>query len=235
MKTITGNNLIAVINEEGAYLEKLTFGDKPVFFDKTEITRDGKTKVRGGMHTCAPNFSDDKTLNELPTHGFGRDLTWQVLEEGEDKLSLGLKGVGSYENVSFRIDYKIEDDRLNTKLTIENEAGEEKLVAPAFHPYFYTNYDELSVEGFEIDKDELPNSIFIETTDLSFKTADFAIDIVGRENVGLYTIWTDFWDNYLCLEPTYNGRAFADENLEAYKLKTDESFIQDFDIVIKKL
>lgn len=65
------------------------------------------------------NFSDDKILNELNSHGFGRNLTWKVLDCGEDFLDLGLRGVGTYEKVDFEISYKLEEDGLRTRLLIK--------------------------------------------------------------------------------------------------------------------
>ncbi|MDO5046939.1 MAG: aldose epimerase [Anaerococcus sp.] len=235
MKEITNGKLKAYINEEGAYLERLSFMDKKIFFDKSHLKDGGSMKVRGGMHVCAPNFSIDKLLNELPAHGFARDLRWDILREDEESLSLTLAGIKSYEDVYFTISYRLSDNKLNTRLKIENKASEDKLIAPAFHPYFNTSFENLTLDDYQIKREDLPGSIFISSPDMTFKTEDFAIKIKGLSNVNTYTLWTDFLDDYVCLEPTFNGVSFSDENLDPFSLGPGQSFIQEFDIIVDEL
>lgn len=235
MIEIKNKNILAQINEEGAYVEKFTFSSKPVFFDKSRLPLGDSLKTRGGMHVCAPNFSDDDLLKELPSHGFGRDMIWEVVEKKEDSLRLKLWGKGSYEKVSFEIFYKLEEDGLLAKLFIENKSEGKVPLAPAFHPYFKTKFEELELLGHTIEKENLPDSIFIPAKDMSFRTKDMEIKILGNENVGLYTIWTDFLADYICIEPTYNGKSFLDKDLSPYYLEKGQSFIQEFKIIIKNL
>lgn len=234
MKTIKNNKLEAHINLDGAYVEDLSYGEKSVFFPKSRLKMADSYKIRGGMHVCAPNFSDDNLLKELKSHGFGRDLTWKSLEEAEDHLLLGLDGIGSYEKVSFKISYKLVDNKLEVKLIVENKDDKKVPLAPAFHPYFKTSYEDLDISGVSINKEDLPDSIFLDKKDLSFKTKDFAIDIIGKENVSVYTIWSDFLGEYICLEPTYNGKSFMDLDKKVYYLNPNETFTQSFDILVKE-
>lgn len=76
-------------------------------------------------------------------------------------------------------------------------------VAPAFHPYFRTSFDELVISDLVIDKEALPSSIFVDRKNLSFRTKDFEIAILDCENVGVYTLWSDFWMSISALsQPT---------------------------------
>lgn len=235
MIEIKNKNIFAQINEEGAYVEKFTFLNEQVFFDKKKLSLGDSLKIRGGMHVCAPNFSDDNLLRELPSHGFGRDRKWQVIEKREDFLRLRLDGYGTYEKVSFEISYKLEENGLLTRLVIDNKSEGKVPVAPAFHPYFKTKFEELELVGHTIDKKDLPASIFIPAKDMTFRTKKREIKIVGEENVGLFTLWTDFLDSYICIEPTYNGKSFLDDKLSPYYLGKDQSFIQEFKIIIRNL
>lgn len=62
---------------------------------------------------------------------------------------------------------------------------------------------------------------------------DYEINIRGKVNVNEFVLWTDFRDNYICIEPTYNSIAFNDKDRKPYTLLCDESFLMDFDIEIK--
>ena len=235
MKIINNKNLCAHINEEGAYVESFTFKDKEVFFDKKSLPLGDSYKIRGGMHVCAPNFSDDKLLNELPSHGFGRDKRWEVKDYGKDYLKLELTGLGSYDKVSFEISYKVLEDGLRTKLTIENKGEGKVPLAPAFHPYFATSFEDLSLRDYKIEKKDLPDSIFISADSMFFTMANREVEIKGIENIGTFTLWSDFLDDYICIEPTYNGKSFLDDNLEPFYIEEGKTFVQEFDILIKNI
>lgn len=235
MKIINNKNLCAHINEEGAYVESFTFKDKEVFFDKKSLPMGDSYKIRGGMHVCAPNFSDDKLLDELPSHGFGRDKKWEVKDYGKDYLKLELKGLGPYDKVYFEISYKLLEDGLRTELTIENKGEKSLPLAPAFHPYFATSFEDLSLRDYKIEKKDLPDSIFIETSSMEFVKADMKVEIKGSKNIGTFTLWSDFLDNYICIEPTYNGKSFLDDDLEPFYIEEGKTFVQEFDILIKDI
>lgn len=235
METIKNKKLEAHINLDGAYVEDLSYGEDSIFFPKSRLKLADSYKIRGGMHVCAPNFSDDKLLNELPSHGFGRDEKWEVEEYGEDYLKLGLKGLGSYDKVYFEISYKLLEDRLRTKLTIENKGEKSLPLAPAFHPYFATSFEDLTLRDYKIEKKDLPDSIFISADSMDFTMADREIEIKGIENVGTFTLWSDFLDDYICIEPTYNGKSFLDDDLEPFYVEEGKTFVQEFDILIKDI
>lgn len=235
MKIIKNNNLRAQINEEGAYVEKFTYKDKNIFFDKKSLPLGDSYKIRGGMHVCAPNFSDDKLLNELPSHGFGRDENWEVKDYGKNYLKLGLKGLGSYSKVYFEIFYKLLEDGLRTKLTIENKGEGKVPLAPAFHPYFATSFEDLGLREYKIEKKDLPDPIFISADSMFFTMANREVEIKGIENIGTFTLWSDFLDDYVCIEPTYNGKSFLDDNLEPFYIEEGKTFTQEFDILIKEI
>lgn len=235
METIKNKKLAAHINLDGAYVEDLSYGGESVFFPKSRLKLVDSYKIRGGMHVCAPNFSDDKLLNELPSHGFGRDENWEVKDYGKDYLKLGLKGLGSYDEIYFEISYKLLEDGLRTKLTIENKGEKSLPLAPAFHPYFATSFEDLSLRDYKIEKKDLPDSIFISADSMFFTMADREVEIKGIENIGTFTLWSDFLDDYICIEPTYNGKSFLDDNLEPFYIKEGKTFVQEFDILIKNI
>ena len=233
MKTLKKNDLVVELDLNGAWIKSFDKGDKHVFFPYKEMEIEGVHKKRGGMHICAPNFGPDEILGELAQHGYGRDLEWEVLEESENSIKLELKGQGAYEKVRFLLTYLLEDDRLITEFIASNEGEETRLLNPGFHPYFYTKDCNIEVEDFEVIRDELPLPMTDDNESETIKTSEFDIEIKGHEGVGKYIIWTDFGDDYVCVEPTYNGMSFRENDDKPYELNSQESFIQKFEIIIK--
>lgn len=233
MKTLKKDKLELDLDLQGAWVKRFDKDGKHIFFPFKEIEINGARKLRGGMHVCAPNFGPDEILNELPQHGYGRDEEWEVVEEGEDYIKLSLKGQGSYENVTFNLTYVLKDDRLITEFIATNEGEAQKLINPAFHPYFYTKDANIDIDDFTIVREELPTPMTDDKESESFRTSEFSIKILGHQGVGTYILWTDFADDYLCVEPSYNGFSFKKNDLKPYELNKGASFIQKFEIIIK--
>lgn len=233
MKTLKKSGLELDLDLHGAWIKRFDKDDKHVFFPFKEMEINGSHKLRGGMHVCAPNFGPDEILNELAQHGYGRDEEWEIIEEAEDYIKLNLSGKGSYKDVIFTLTYKLTENGLTTEFIAVNEGEETKLINPAFHPYFYTKDFNIEIDDFEVIRDELPKPMTDINKNESIKTSEFAIDIIGEKGVGTYIIWTDFGDDYVCVEPSYNGMSFKDNDLEPYQLKASDTFTQKFDIVIK--
>ncbi|MBM0045672.1 aldose epimerase [Anaerococcus sp. mt242] len=234
MKISLKNSLASLeVNTNGAYIDNFEVKDIPIFFPKVMVKIGDILKIRGGMHVCAPNFGVDDTLNSLPSHGFGRDLLWEVLEQRESFIKLSLEGVESYKDVKFTVVYELDGPNLLLNLMIENISDEEKLVAPGFHPYFYAHDHSVVINDRSIDKKELPNSICEDSSNEKFKLNDKQIEIIGIKNINKYVFWSDFKGDYICIEPTYNGNAFDDKEKDIYHLKSNEIFEISCEIRVK--
>lgn len=224
MKISLENSLAYLeVNTNGAYIDKFEVKSKAVFFPKVMVKIGEILKVRGGMHICAPNFGKDEKINTLPSHGFGRDLLWNLIEKKDNMLKLSLDGLGDYEDVNFILTYKLEKTNLLLDLEIINHSKEEKLIAPGFHPYFYTG-QQITIDNKEIDETSLVDSIYIDSKNESFSTNELDIEIKGLKNINKYVYWSDFKGDYICIEPTYNGNAFEDPNKNSYILEEQEKF-----------
>lgn len=212
------------VNTNGAYIDNFEVKGNPIFFPKVMVKIGEQLKIRGGMHICAPNFGLDNTLKSLPSHGFGRDLLWEVLEQREDFIKLSLDGVDTYKEVRFIVSYKLDGPNLLLNLEIENNSNEEKLIAPGFHPYFYADHRPVTINDKNIDKADLPKSIYERGQNQKFTINSNDVEILGLKNINRYVFWSDFKGDYICIEPTYNGNAFEDEKKEIYQLKSKEIF-----------
>ncbi|WP_073997269.1 aldose epimerase family protein [Anaerococcus urinomassiliensis] len=233
-KTISNSSLVAEVNTNGGYIDSLKLGDKLIFFPKVMVKIGDELKVRGGMHVCAPNFSADKIFNKLPSHGFCRDRDWKIEDSNDSaiRLSLSIEGEGDYEDVLFKLSYELVEKSLFATVKIENNSSSDKIIAPAFHPYFYANHDDFVIDDIQINKDDLPNSIYSKSNSQGFRANGNHIMVKGITNVNEFVFWTDFKGDYICVEPTYNSIAFSDKNKQTYKLGPGNEFELKIEIKI---
>lgn len=218
------------INSFGAYVETFSKDRQSVFFPKILTKINDDLKARGGMHPCLPNFGADD-LTGLPMHGFGRDERWEVLTSSKDGADLRLEGKGPYEKVFFFISYRLKENKLITNLTVYNRSKGPINLGPGFHPYFYCKDLDIKIEDFPIDKEKISDTLFFEGDEVRFNCNGRNFLIKGK-NIGSFAIWTDFYGDYVCVEPTYKGPVFNGDGKDIYKLDKNEEFSQEFLIEI---
>ncbi len=240
MASIASDSILMEVDPHGAYVRKLEYKGRPLFFPYTEFS-DGK--VRGGMHVCLPNFgpAPDQDLNQ---HGFGREATWQVTQPKSDPLSIRCRLDTSkvhkvapkrYEGLYVRLVYNVAFNKtantveLTADMTLLNRGKSDMNVAPAFHPYFAIPMVDspedikLVVEPsdaeYQFTKEVWASSPIV---DLSINrhaiidAPDTPPIVVGHANLPQYVCWSDGRLDahnkygYVCVEPTAHGFAFAD-------------------------
>ena len=228
------NNLnFAEIDTFGAYLNSLKFNELDIIFPKQEILEGNDKKNRGGSHVCLPHFGlSDKVGMER--HGFGRDSKWKLVELRENYLKLQLiKNIKQWENLISTMEYILLDNSLEMKLILKNIGNESLFVSPAFHPYFkYEDENEIYINGekFDFNLEKLSNTIFYGEV-ISLKTSNYELKFENT-NLSKYVLWTNGTEKYLCVEPTYNFQALADdEKLCEIKPESENEF--SFKIIIK--
>lgn len=232
--TLANDKAQASVNTNGAFVDSFEIEDIPIFFPRLMVKIADKLKTRGGMHPCAPNFGANATGLDLDQHGFARDMDWEIDEKAQSYVRLSLDGIKDYEGVKFLVEYKLNDTSLLTSLSILNKASKEKLVAPGFHPYFYSDQGKILINNPKIDQKSLVSSIFDQNKAQKFTVQGNEIEIVGLENVNYFVFWTDFKGDYICVEPTYMANSFEDESKASYILRPGEEFVQKFEIKVKK-
>lgn len=227
---LKNENIDIMVNSLGAYVEEFRYRDDDIFYPKSQIKVNDKIKNRGGMHPCCPNFSVDEITN-LPSHGFARDNEFDILNSGTDFVEMKLCGIGDYVGVDFYISYKIDSNKLYTELKIINNSSITVPIGPAFHPYFYCEDFDIDIKGFDIDRDKLSDTIFLDANDIEFISNEKNISISGK-NINIFAVWTDFNGEYVCVEPTYNGVCFVKGMENVYMLNENEEFNQNVVIEI---
>lgn len=221
-------NLIA--NTNGAYIEKFSCDGKDVFFPKFETEIKGKKKVRGGSHPCLPSFGPSE-INNLKDHGYGRDYEWEVAEKSSAKLVLKLAGKCGYEGLDSFISYELVENKFLAVIEMVNNSDKDLPVAPGFHPYFRVGND-FEVDGLDLGDFNLEDTYFLDASEVSFKGEAYKIKITS-DNFHKFAIWTDFLDNYRCVEPCYNGKSFVKDG-DPYILKAGETFRASMKIEIEE-
>lgn len=230
MKKIIRNDILkVVININGAFIDEFCFGEKNIFYPRFTVDIDGIRKPRGGMHPCLPQFGVSE-INKLMVHGYGRDLVWEIIEEDQNRIILALDGHFGYEGMNSLIEYSLDKNKFDVKLTLKNTSNNNFLVAPGFHPYFY--YDNnFFIDGVDLNHDDLRKTIFVKSNEINFRTGENEVKIL-TDNFNVFAIWSDFIENYICIEPTFNGNSFTKEKNDPYILNVKEEFKAQFSIKI---
>ena len=223
-------NLEMTVNSYGAYIEKFSKNNKPIFFPKLILKIKGDLKTRGGMHPCLPNFGKSHIKN-LAQHGFGRNSFWDVENRGENFIDLKLDGKGEYENSIYKIRYQLKDSSLFLYLETINKSKKDLEIAPGFHPYFYIDKN-FKIKGLDLENIRLEDTYFLKEKKAYLKSKYFNISI-ECENFKEFAVWTDFNGDYLCLEPCYNGPSFSKEINNPYILKSGQTFKENIKISIE--
>lgn len=218
-----------IADTNGAYIREFTYDGKDVFFPKFETEIAGKKKTRGGSHPCLPSFGPSE-INDLKDHGYGRDFEWEVVEKSPNKVILKLAGTCGYEGMDSFITYELSDKSLIAEIKMINESDKDLPVAPGFHPYFRAG-DNFEVHGLDFGDFKLEDTYFIDAREVSFKAENFDVKITS-ENFYKFAIWTDFLDDYRCVEPCYNGKSFVKDG-NPYILKAGETFVAKMKIDIE--
>ena len=104
--------------------------------------------IRGGIPVCWPWFGGHPTESDLPSHGFARNVFWEVLAtretpEGATQLSLSLlpseKSMAIW-NEAFRIEIHITvGEALDVALHVHNEGDAAWTYTGALHSYFHVS------------------------------------------------------------------------------------------------
>ena len=197
------------VDAQGAYLtELLDEGGTPILFSRTTI--DGK--LRGGCHVCLPNFNTDAS-GKLSRHGFGRDVTWQVVRDEPEVQELVMPAVaGEYAGLQAALRYTYGQEsgpHLTVNLMVRNTGANRLRLAPAFHPYFAVNEGEAVVlNGQTLDLSQYEGTEYIDGTTHDLQIGKRQLQLHSGE-LQRWALWTDSQAGYFCVEPTLAGPSFA--------------------------
>lgn len=215
------NKTHATIDTQGAWLTRLSDETGEILFPKASLPDgNGGTKTRGGCHVCLPNFGPGGNSEQLQ-HGFGRQVEWEIREEGGNYAVLELaRGHGDYEALSSRLTFLLEDTILRMTLNVTNTSAHNELrIAPGFHPYFALDDSETTIElnGARTAISSLDNTEFSDQPQQTIRTNRREIQCTSQ-NLPVWAQWSDLLGNYVCVEPTLAGYAFLKDTPDTNEL-----------------
>lgn len=197
-----------IIDREGAWITNVSNLDGDILYPKRRFTVGESTKYRGGCHVCVPQFGPDIS-GELEQHGFGRQLSWDVVDQERASVTLQLTvSEGLYAGLVCDFTVTVGDNSLGQQLTLRNEGSRPLRISPAFHPYFALDSSkEAILNGEKLVLDELHDTHFKEGARMLLKT-NGRVFTLESDNLPVWSIWTDELAPYVCVEPTTAGFAF---------------------------
>ena len=225
MIRLAQGQVTAEINEFGAWVESLTSGGQAILFPKTGIINEtGEAKTRGGMHVCLPNFGPGGNSG-LAQHGFGRTSLWSVIQQNEFSVTIKLEATEpSYAGLVSILTYHLDDNSLTAHLELSNEGSAPLRVAPGFHPYFALKPTEtaVTVNDRTYDLNSLAGTKYVVTEKAQLHTSTRNISII-QESLTNWAIWTDQLGSYVCIEPTFGGNRFLEDEKQDELLAPGET------------
>lgn len=204
----------AVVSIDGGWLTNLSDDNGDVLFPKRLLTApDGSKKQRGGCHVCLPNFGPGGMSDQVQ-HGFGRHMIWSVARQTQSSITLELpNGDDEYQDLSSQLTYSLTDSSITMTLKVTNNGVDEMRIAPGFHPYFATTDGEgqVSIDDQRTDIQDLEDTLFYEGDSKQLMLQKRTLTI-NSDDLTTWAAWSDQLGNYVCLEPTYAGYAFENDD-----------------------
>ncbi|NCD35333.1 MAG: hypothetical protein EOL87_18235 [Spartobacteria bacterium] len=230
MIKLNNNKTTVSIDQQGAWVQNLVHDGQEIFFPKTAIEYPDDAKSRGGMHACVPNFGPGGDSN-LPQHGYGRTSNWTIDTQTERFVSLSLRGEDNYSDLKSVISYALGENSFTATLHVENTGTSVLRVAPAFHPYFNLQPDEVSIQldNTPYALSELAGTVFVSGESLVLQTRNYRLKL-DQESLDTWALWTDQMGNYVCIEPTLGGYRFLEEAQSDELLQPDQQRTYTFTI-----
>ena len=189
------------------------FENRDIFFPQQTLTIDGAKKLRGGMHSCFPNYGREQPDYHLPSHGPLRYLEGNLEQDGRRVVFGGRKILAEniYCDVSVSVEEPDDKSMLYTLSALLSPAASKPFPTNAgFHPYFGTPDGTATVlaDGNKYVVDDL----ITEAKVLPLKCTIYVV-IPGMGTVRIspgktflecktarMVLWRDSKD-YLCVEP----------------------------------
>jgi len=142
-----GGDALTVVPERGGIVTSLLVGgDELLYLDESTLL-DASKNVRGGIPVlfpiCGPLRGDAWEGRVMKQHGFARNLAWDVIEEKDGGVVLGLESCDATRSqypfkFSLRFTFQLVDRGLRIEQRIRN-AGEGAMpFCLGLHPYFAT-------------------------------------------------------------------------------------------------
>lgn len=201
----------AILDTHGGYLTNYADDQGDIIYPKRAIsTAGGEQKIRGGCHVCMPNFGPGGESG-LDQHGYGRTSDWNIMESTDTHVVLGLVGQGDYADMPAQIRYELTDASLDITLNLVNNGQVALDVGPAFHPYFATG-DHTVVDGQAFNVLAYSDMVLSDQLSERVINTNHHTIVLKSADMPYWAQWSDRLGDYFCIEPSYGGFTFIDQN-----------------------
>ena len=142
MITIKNNTLEVEVTEEGAELRSIKYCNREYLYQgdhtwkrRAPILFPWAGRLRNLEYTY------DGVEYHMGQHGFGRDMTFSVVEKEEDRVKMMIESNDSTLKIyprefKYYVEYKVEGNALSSKMTVENTGEKEMTYGIGIHPGF---------------------------------------------------------------------------------------------------
>ncbi|RYF28350.1 MAG: aldose 1-epimerase [Chloroflexi bacterium] len=141
-------------------------------------------------------------------------MIWSVARQTQSSITLELpNGDDEYQDLSSQLTYSLTDSSITMILKVANNGVDEMRIAPGFHPYFAMSDDEgrVAIDDIAVDIQDLEGTLFYQSAAkqlmLQKRTLTMTSDVMTT-----WAAWSDRLGSYVCLEPTYAGYAFENDD-----------------------
>lgn len=158
-KNSEGLEYVKLVAPNGASSEIYLYGGVVTSYKDTEGTEfiavrpdakmDGSKPISGGLSHCWPQFGP----GEIQQHGFARNVNWSVKSMSDASVELEMKPddyTKSMWDKEFLCTFSVSvaEDKLQTKMLVENKGSEAFDFQAALHSYFtVSSLDKLEIAG----------------------------------------------------------------------------------------
>jgi galactose mutarotase-like enzyme len=204
----------ALVSIDGGWLTNVSDDYGDILFPKRNLlAAAGSKKQRGGSHVCLPNFGPGG-LSDQPQHGYGRTVVWAVARQTQHSITLELPhGDDEYQDLSAQLTYELQDSGLSMTVKLVNNSSQAYRIAPGFHPYFVLADGENTVliGGDEVNLNDLAGTEFYSGTTMILSNQKRRFEL-HSEDLTTWAAWSDRLGNYVCVEPTFAGNTFEEND-----------------------
>ncbi len=139
MLRLSRGDSVAEVSPFGAHVTRYAVGGDEVLFLSEHAHLDGSKPIRGGVPICFPWFGGNGPEADSPSHGFARNVHWDIVRAATDAVTLRLahsEHTREFWPQAFAFEYTVTlGDALHLSATLTNTGPKAFACELALHTY----------------------------------------------------------------------------------------------------
>ena len=222
----------------GGLVTSLSINGTEILYLDRETFNDITQNVRGGIPLLFPNAGPLKGgLYNLPQHGFARRMSWNVIRQNQNSITLQLLS-NEETRVNYPFDFEmklkveIARNKLTHSITIKNTGDKPMPTAYGTHPYFEIPQEAKQRLITNIGSFNPKETNWMEEFDKPFINPGLITVQIPRKEITIKSdpnifkivrIWHQFGKNFICIEPLTRDTFALDHPNQSLWIKPNES------------